>query len=304
MTFSGSRGRAVLAVGATLLLAACSAGGGGGAAAPSATPSATGTPYGTELDQALKTIGGGLGKAAGARTTADLNIALAAVEADSYHASRHLKGPGTPGGETAHADLVKALGSLSDETGALRADLRGNKVCGLDAGKARLGAGQALSGVSAAVAKLTEAGYRSAFTVPELPEPVAQPRTLENGTMIREGAQGGGGTLEIDDNAGQDAVFTIGRDGTALASVFVAKGQQASIEGIAAGSYDISYTTGTDWDPEARQFTQDCDFVKFQDKHEFTSKGGWTIWKIKIRAQDGRGNSKVQRQDANSAPQP
>ncbi|MFE3875532.1 hypothetical protein ACFXPX_14155 [Kitasatospora sp. NPDC059146] len=306
MTLSGSAGRSGLVVGAVLLLAACSGGGGGGTAAPSATPTATATPYGTTLDQALAPIGGGLGKAAEAKTMPDLNIALATVETESSHAAKALKDAAAPAGaEAVRTDLVNALRSLSDEASAIRTDMRLDRLCGVSAGKARIGGGQGLSGVSGAVTKLTAAGHRSTFTVPDLPKLPAQPRTLENGTMVREGGGEGKGTLEVDNSGNKaDVVFTIARNGASVASVFAAKGQRATIEGIADGSYDFYYTTGVDWDSEARQFTQDCSHVKFQQPHAFDSKGGGTIWTITVRPQDGKGNAKVDGQSADSAPQP
>ncbi|MER7669499.1 hypothetical protein ABTY61_13650 [Kitasatospora sp. NPDC096128] len=307
MTFSGSAGRSGLVVGAVLLLAACSGGGGGGggAAAPSATPSAAATPFGTSLDQALGPVGTGLGKVSAAKDMGELDRALGAVESSTGRAVRDLNSAAVPAGATAgRTDLVNALTALATDASAVRVDVQGKKLCALAVGQGRLGAGQGMAGVTAALGKLKEAGFPATATVPQLPALPAQPRTLENGTLVRDGGKGGTGTLEVTNNFTVDAVFTLAADGKAVASVYAAKGQQATVTGIADGSYDFYYTTGVDWDPDARQFTQNCDFVKFQDKHEFTPDGGGTIWKVTVHAKDGQGNAKVEGQNVNSAPQP
>ncbi|MFB7908639.1 hypothetical protein ACFC1T_19635 [Kitasatospora sp. NPDC056076] len=293
-------GRSGLVVGAVLLLAACSGGGGGGTAAPSATP----TPYGSVLDQALAPINTGLGKAAAATTKPDLDSALGTVESNAGRAVRSLNAAGTPGeAEAARTELVNGLTALSAESSALRSDLVKRKLCTVGAAQARLGGGQGLSGVSAALAKLTAAGYRTALTVPEFPKPPAKPRTLENGTMVREGAKDGSGSVELNNDSPDDAVFTLAVNGKSVASVFAAKGRRTGIEGVEAGSYDFYLTTGVDWDSEAKQFTQDCDFIKYQDQYTFKPAG--TKWKVDLGPGDGsQGYAKVQGQTVNSAPQP
>ncbi|MFJ8626058.1 hypothetical protein ACIRD3_24895 [Kitasatospora sp. NPDC093550] len=140
--------------------------------------------------------------------------------------------------------------------------------------------------------------------MPELPKPQPQPRSLANGSVVRDAGNGGKGTLKFDNNGEVDAVFTLAADGKAVASGYAAKGQVATIEGVKDGSYEIYYTTGVDWDSELKQFTQDCRFVKVGKQHEFTPDGGGTIWTVKLRADDGKGNADSSSKTGNEVPQP
>ncbi|MGW3041681.1 hypothetical protein ACWC9T_16975 [Kitasatospora sp. NPDC001159] len=277
-----------------MLLAACS--GGGGTAAPSATS------FGAALDQALGPVGTAFGKATSAKTAFDLQTALADLASDANRAARNVNAAAAPSDAApGRVDLATALTTLATDTEAVRADITEHKVCAAGAGLAQFGAGPGLAGVSAALTKLTAAGYRTTFTVPQLPKPLAQPRTLANGTMVREAGKSGKGVLKVDNNSPADAVFTLAADGTSVASVYVAKGQQATIEGIADGPYGLSFTGGADWDPEAKQFTQHCAFAKFTDKRDVTSNQGGTV---SLLGEDGNINPAAEWVVDNSAVQP
>ncbi|MGW7443417.1 hypothetical protein [Kitasatospora sp. NPDC054795] len=251
----------------------------------------------------MEPVGTGLGKAVEAKTPADLAKAMGIVGSNAGRAGRTLNSATTPAGaETARTELVSALDALVSETSAITADIWSKKLCGLGVGQARLGAGQGLPGVSAALAKLTASGYQSTFTVPPLPAPQPQPRSLENGTMVREGGKGGKGELRFDNKSSVDSVFTLARDGASVASVYAAKGQLATIDGVEDGSYDFYLTTGVDWDPEAKQFTQDCHFTKYQGSYAFKPDG--TTWKVGLGAKSGDARADVEWQTVNTAPQP
>ncbi|MFD5461661.1 hypothetical protein ACFWIQ_02385 [Kitasatospora sp. NPDC127059] len=297
-------GRSGLAVGAALLLAACS-GGGGGAAAPSATPSAAATPFGTSLDQALAPVGTDFDEAASAKSAFDLDTVLSRLASDANRAARNVNAATAPSGATAgRADLATALTALATDTEAVRKDISVHKVCSVGGGLAQFGAGQGVAGVSAALAKLTAAGYRTAFAVPELPKPQAQSRSLENGTAVREGSKGGKGVVKVDNTGQTDAVFTIAANGTAVASVYAAKGQQATIEGIADGVYDFYFTTGVDWDSGAKEFTQGCAFARFTGTHDFTPDRGGTIWTLTVISPDGKERRDIEWMKSSPLPQP
>ncbi|MFI9360808.1 hypothetical protein ACIG5E_07060 [Kitasatospora sp. NPDC053057] len=303
MKFLGSTGRSGLAVGAALLLAACS--GGGGTAASSASPSAAATPFGTALDQALGPVGTAFGKATSAKSAYDLETALAGLASDANRAARNLNAATAPSDAApARADLATALTTLATDTEAVRADITKHKLCAAGAGLAQFGAGQGVAGVSAALAKLTAAGYRTAFAVPELPKSPAQPRTLEHGTVVREGGKGGKGVVKVDNNGQTDAVFTIAANGTSVASVYAAKGQQATIEGIPDGLYDFYFTGGVDWDSGTKQFTQGCAFAKFTGRNDFTPDRGGTIWTVTLISPDGKSRPDIEWVDVNTFPQP
>ncbi|MEU1286727.1 hypothetical protein [Kitasatospora sp. NPDC005856] len=302
--FAGSSGRAGLAVGGVLLLAACSggsgsgSGGGGGTAAPSASatalPSASATPFGTTLAQSLEPVGAGLAKVAAATTMKDVETALAVTESNADRAVRGLTAAAAPdGADTARTELLAGLNALSSEALTIRTDLNRKKYC-------TAGAVQGLVAVPAALAKLATAGQQVAFAAPQLPKPQPQPRALENGSLVRDGGNHGKGELVFDNNGAADVVVSVVQDGQSVASVYVVKGQKAGVDGIKAGSYDFHYTTGVDWDAEAKQFTQDCRFVKVGEKHEFEPSG--TVWTV--TANSPQGNAKTNSLTAGAAPQP
>ncbi|MFD4657280.1 hypothetical protein ACFWP2_16820 [Kitasatospora sp. NPDC058444] len=299
-------GRAGLAFGGVLVLAACSGGGGGGTAAPSASatalPSASATPFGTTLAQSLEPVGAGLAKVAAATTMKDVETALAMTESSADRAVRSLTAAAAPGGaDTARTELVAGLNTLSSEALTIRTDLNLKKYCTAGVVQARLGGGQGVVAVPAAIAKLAAAGQQVAFAVPQLPKPQPQPRALENGTLVRDGGNHGKGELVFDNNGATDVVVSVVQDGQSVASVYVVKGQKAGIDGIKTGSYSFHYTTGVDWDSEAKQFTQDCRFAKVGDVFEFEPSG--TTWTFKARAEDGKRGASTWL-TAGTAPQP
>ncbi|MEU8926662.1 hypothetical protein AB0D10_38035 [Kitasatospora sp. NPDC048545] len=292
-------------VGGVLLLAGCSGGGGGGGGGTAAT-SATATPYGTTLDQVLAPVNTGLGKAAAATTTFELDTALAGVESNIGRAVRNLNAVTAPAGaDPARTDLVNGLTALASESSALRGDVLNHKVCTVGAAQASLGAGPGMAAVSAALAELTAAGYQPALVVPQLPKPHPQARALENGTPVRDGGKGGKRALKVvNDNGPADAVFTIAQDGKAVASVYAAKGKSTTIEGIKDGAYDVYVATGADWDSDVKQFTQDCRYVKFREKYAFPNPETGTGWVFDLTPVRGEGGAPIEGQTANSAPQP
>ncbi|MEU4116418.1 hypothetical protein AB0F71_18200 [Kitasatospora sp. NPDC028055] len=295
-----SIGKAGLAVGSALLLAACSGGGGGGAA-----PSAGATPFGTALDQALAPVGADFDKATSAKSAFDLDTVLTHLASDANRAARNVNAATAPAGATAaRADLATALTTLATDTEAVGKDISEHRVCSVDGGLAQFGDGQGVAGVSAALAKLRAAGYRTAFAVPELPKPQTRSRSLDNGTVVREGGKGGKGVVKVDNAGPTDAVLTIAANGTAVASVYAAKGQQATIEGIADGVYEFYFTSGADWDSGAKAFTQGCAFARFTGTHEFTPDGGGTIRTLTILAPDDKERRDIEWMNVDPLAQP
>ncbi|MFG2904394.1 hypothetical protein ACGF13_04935 [Kitasatospora sp. NPDC048286] len=293
------RGRAVLAVGGVLLLAACSGGGGEGAAAPSASA----TPYGTVLSQALEPVGTGLGKVAAATTARDAGLALSALQSNADRAVRGVQSAAPPAGaEAARADLVAGLNALSAEASKIREDVFGYRICSAGFVQAKLGVGPGLTATRAAVAKLAAAGHQAVLTVPKLPEPQPVPRALENGAVVTDGGNQGKGELTFENGGQVDAVVSIVLDGRTVASAYVAKGRPATISGVKEGSYDFHVTIGVDWDSEARQFTQNCLFANVGEKREFGPGG--TTWTVKVPTADGRDGADVRFETVESFPQP
>ncbi|MEV7186293.1 hypothetical protein [Kitasatospora sp. NPDC093102] len=280
------RGKAALAFGGVLLLAACSSGGsgGGGEAAPTASSASSGpADFGAALKDALDPISTELGKAG---TAVDVHGAFELVGSRAARANRNLKAAAAPpAAEAARTELVTALDVLDTEATAISADYRDRKICTKGAAQARLGGGKGLAGVTAALAKLKAAGFPAAFTVPELPELPSTPRALDNGTLVRDGGNDGDGTVKVKNQYDTDVVFMVVVGDETLSSVYVAKGQEASIEGIKDGSYSFYYLRGQDWDSSEKMFSQGCKSVRFEGKHEFKPTG--TTWTITLNPKAG-----------------
>jgi hypothetical protein len=111
---------------------------------------------------------------------------------------------------------------------------------------------------------------------PGLEPPAEQNRRGENGAVLDRNGPHGRGTLEINNGGDSDAVVAaVASDPKApLASVYVRGNSTARITGI-AGTYQVYFKSGEDWDEERKAFTRDCSFQKFDDV--FSADSAWRI---------------------------
>ncbi|MEV7024628.1 hypothetical protein [Kitasatospora sp. NPDC093558] len=309
--------KAGLAVGSALLLAACSGGSGSGgtdSAAPqsaspaqstptrTAAPTPTRLPYGPVLSGAVDPVSTALGKVTSAKTLADLDTVLAEVATSAKSASLKLRTADQPPEVgIAQSDLASALTQLGTDMAKIQGDIKHKTVCGLGSGLAEVGQAAGLKAVTTALGKMTTAGYQTTFAVPQTP--AAQNRTLDNGTLVRKGRLNGQGVFKVDNGGSSDAVVTLALDGKAVNSVYVAKGSNASIEGVQDGTYEVYFSGGADWDNDAKAFTQNCRFTKFQDTLAFETGRTATSWSITLKPVVG-GNAKTEDVDQQNFPQP
>ncbi|MGH3923651.1 MAG: hypothetical protein ACRDTT_12415, partial [Pseudonocardiaceae bacterium] len=56
-----------------------------------------------------------------------------------------------------------------------------------------------------------------------------------------------------------------------IVSVYVSKRSEATVEKIDDGSYELFYTSGTDWDDQLETFTRSCQFERFDEPADFTT---------------------------------
>ncbi|MFE5585100.1 hypothetical protein [Kitasatospora sp. NPDC056531] len=308
-----SLGKAGLAVGTALLLAACSGGGGGdihssstgtatGLTVPRATPTPTPTPYGPVLSASIDPLNAALAQVAGAKNLADLDTVLTTVSTSAQTAAASLSKADQPAAVSKEQTvLVAALKLLAKDATTVRGDIKSHDVCALGSAEAEFGAAQGLAEVSAALSKMTEAGYSTTFAVPQLPK--QQSRSLDNGTMVSKGKLRGDGVFKVDNGTKKDAVVSLVLNGKTVHSMFVAKGQKADVEGVEDGTYDVYVSEGVDWDSEAKAFTQSCAFTKFEDNFPFETGRTSTSWSITLQPV-ADGNAKTNNVDPNSFPQP
>ncbi|ARF80912.1 hypothetical protein ACIG0C_35545 [Kitasatospora aureofaciens] len=300
MKFSGSAGRSVLAVGAALLLAACS--GGGGTAAPSATPTAGATPFGPVLSKNIDPVNAALAQISGVKSLGEFDGVLSTLDTAAHEASRALNVADAPAAaaEDRH-DLANALSVLQEDVANVRGAIKARDVCALSSAEAKLGDSQGLASVSTLLAKLSAVGYSASLSVPPLPK--QQSRSLDNGTMVSKGKLRGEGVFKVDNGGKVNAVVSLVLNGKAVHSVFVAKGQKASVEGVEDGTYDVYVSEGADWDSATKAFTQNCAFTKFEDNFPYETGSTSTSWEITLQPV-ADGNAKTNDVDPNSFPQP
>lgn len=134
----------------------------------------------------------------------------------------------------------------------------------------------AASGVS--TTDLAGAGltFNGSLVPPEVDLPALQDRHGENGAVLQRNGPRGGGTLEINNGGGSDAVIAavVSDPAAPIASVYVRAQSTAKLTGL-AGTYQVYFKSGTDWDGQALKFTRDCAFQKFDDL--FDANTDWSI---------------------------
>ncbi|MBO1418702.1 hypothetical protein [Streptomyces sp. FH025] len=307
-----SIGKAGLAVGSALLLAACSGGGGGssdsssagtaaGGSASKAAPTKTVAPFGPVLSKNIDPVNAALAQIATVKNLSDLDGVLGTLNTSARDASRALGVADVPAAiEEEKRDLANALSVFQSDTAGVRAGIKAKEFCALSSAEAKLGASEGLTKVSAALTKLTAAGYSASLTVPQLPK--QQSRSLDNGTMVSKGKLRGEGVFKVDNGGKTDAVVSLVLNGKTVHSMFVGKGQKADIKGVEDGTYDVYVSEGVDWDTDAKAFTQNCAFTKFEDNFPYETGRTSTSWEITLQPV-ADGNAKTNDVDPNSFPQ-
>lgn len=105
-----------------------------------------------------------------------------------------------------------------------------------------------------------------------LPAPTLLPeRRLANGQLIDSLRRTGSGQLEVDNGTEHDAVVKLVQGDKPIVSVYVRNGSTTTVEKINDGSYELFYTSGTDWDEQLKTFTRSCQFKRMEEPAEFTT---------------------------------
>ena len=175
---------------------------------------------------------------------------------------------------SAHGDLVSALGSLNGVVFTTASEAYDAKICGGSSALSEITGSPGATQLRAAVKELATADPAHPYTVPAfLPDTTPQQnRQLANGTVIKKSTKGAN-VFTVENKEQRDAVVSLQPVSTKTAAVmlYIRAGAKAPVSGIHDGSYDIYITTGTDWDPQAKQFTRDCTYEHLDDPGKFTS---------------------------------
>ncbi|WP_446038583.1 hypothetical protein [Streptomyces sp. SID1121] len=167
---------------------------------------------------------------------------------------------------SAHSDLADAVRDL----GTSLVDARSGGGRCATSPRITLRSDDAPASVREADAALTALGYAVDLKLPRTEK--AKHRRLGNNSLVKDRRQGGLGRLVIKNGTSSDAVVTLTKGQRTNFTVYIRKGQDATVRRVADGAYTVYFTSGTDWSGSKRSFTRDCSFQKFDDKADFNTR--------------------------------
>jgi hypothetical protein len=287
------------------LLAGCGSSGGDGAnsGGPAASPDA----YRQALAGAGKPVAVALAGTANAKTLKSLAARLVDAEQAASQAAEQLGAITSPEDVRAeHSELVQGFKQLNADLGGLRDAVEGRELCTASVVLARLGKADGLLAVrdaSKALAAKGGQGYKVSLVA--LP-PQGQPGRPSNGQFVRQGSRTGRGELTVDNGGGRDAVITLAVGKRPAFAVYVRKGAKHTVTGIRDGTYQVFFTSGTDWDRKTRAFGRDCSFDRFDASMKFettqtATQTEWSTWSITLQPVAG-GNAPSSEVDPDDFP--
>jgi hypothetical protein len=175
---------------------------------------------------------------------------------------------------TTHHDLLSGLQQLATDMSALSAQVTSMELCAMPSVLPSVSNTAGVNTLRAVREDLRSGRLGATYqwgefipAVTPLPE-----RRLANGRLVDNQRRNGRGRLEIDNGAERDAVVELVQDGRPIVSVYVTQGSKATVEQISDGSYDLFFTSGTDWDNQLKTFTRSCKFERFAESAEFSTK--------------------------------
>ena len=241
-------------------------------ATASASPAATAS-YWPALNGINTKLAADIQQLRSARTPTAVSAAAMTAEADVYLDFYRLVGMSPPSGlQAAQGALVVALrnfrGALTSTGSAADAD----QVCTGSSALEMLS-----SSAGAAQLRLAEAQLANVDPTPGGSFlPAATPythRRLADGALVKRAARSGLGQLTVRNNNDQDAVVSLvrGSSDVATMALYVRARSSATTTGVADGTYQVYYTTGADWDGSQHLFTRYCDFEKLNKAIDFTT---------------------------------
>jgi hypothetical protein len=138
--------------------------------------------------------------------------------------------------------------------------------------------------------------------LPATPAPAAVTRPA-TGTVLKKPATPGSGELKIA-NTGADTVLSLvpatGKQAAAL-TVYVRGSQSWTVTGVPAGTYQIYYASGDEWNPARKGFLSGCEFGRFDDSYRFRAYPVIDTWRITMTPTTG-GNAPTTSVDPDGFP--
>ncbi len=178
-----------------------------------------------------------------------------------------------------HRDLLAGLRQLATDLSQLSSQVASMELCAAPSILASVSNATGMNNLRTVREALGSGRLGASYQWGEfLPAPTPLPdRRLANGRLVDSQRRTGRGQLKVDNGAEHDAVVKLVQGGRSIVSVYVVQGSSATVGQINDGSYELFYTSGTDWDNQLKAFTRSCQFERFEQTAEFTTqsvKGG------------------------------
>jgi hypothetical protein len=209
-----------------------------------------------------------------ARTPSGVSAAISTAESDVSSGVSQLQSivPPVPL-ETAHATLISALSSFSNDLSSAATAAGNSQVCTGSSATALISRASGAAQLRSAATQLTTAdpAYPAKVGTFLPPATADTNRRLDNGTVVKGSTGSGLGTLNIANGGGTDATISlvVGHSRTPAITVYIRRRSSYTMSSIDDGSYQAYVTSGRDWD--RHRFTRTCDFQKFDQPLGFTT---------------------------------
>lgn len=220
-----------------------------------------------------------IGQIRSARTPTAVSAAATTAVSDAYLDFYRLAGMTPPSAVQAAQDaLVSALRTFRGALSSTGSAAGSGEVCAGSSALAMLSSSAGAAQLRAAEARLSAAnptaGARAGSVWP--PATAYMHRRLANGALVRRAVPGGLGQLTIHNGNDQDAVVSLvrGSGSVAALALYVRAKSSATTTSVADATYQVYYTTGSDWDSREHLFTRFCDFEKLNKNITFTTTQG------------------------------
>jgi hypothetical protein len=222
--------------------------------------------YQDELDVADSALEVAVDRVADAPTFAALESAVLQAEAVSGAAANRLGGlRPPPDRRIAHLDLVQDVSGFAEELALVSLEVATRQLCAAPSVMARISALE-----SSAELRTHFGGL--------LPDPSDPPdRRLPNGAIVLDRRDPGDLRFDVANPGDRPVVVTLADGDRAVAAVYVAGGQTATVDRLPLATYTVYFTTGEDWDQQLQTFTRSCRFVQIDQPFPMPGTGGVLI---------------------------
>jgi hypothetical protein len=272
-------------------------------------PALTPTVYQEKLREANDALAPAFEHLANAGSLDDARAALDQASSAASEAAQVLDIAPPTEALTTHHDLLAGLRQLATDMSGLSSQVTSMELCGLPSVLPSVSNATGVNSLRTVREDYGSGRLGSSYQWGEfLPASTPLPeRRLANGRLVDNQRRNGRGRLEIDNGAEHDAVVKLVQGGRPIVSVYVSQGSKTTVEQISDGSYDLFFTSGTDWDEQLKSFTRSCQFERFAESAEFTTKsvkGGiqYTVQSIGLKPSI-EGNARTESVSPQSFPQ-